>query len=88
MEEELEIEEEDEFVKKLKEKLKKLNQNKGFVSFLSREKDIKFQMNTERSEGRIEGKNEMVKKMLKEKIDISTIIKISGLSLKEIESLQ
>ena len=35
-------------------------------------------MNSERSEGKIE----MAKKMLKEKIDISTIIKISGLSLK------
>ena len=91
-EKELEIEEEDEFMKKLKEKLKKLNQNKEFVSFLSREKDIEYQMNTERNEG-IEqginiGKNEMVKKMLKEKIDISTIIKISGLTLKEIEGLQ
>ena len=40
MKEELEVEEEDEFVKKLKEKLKKLNQNKEFVSFLSREQDI------------------------------------------------
>ena len=91
-EDELEIEEEDEFVKKLKEKLKKLNQNKEFVSFLSREEDIEFQMNSERSEGIDEGinigKNEMVKKMLKEKIDISTIIKISGLTLKEIEGLK
>ena len=54
---ELEVEEEDEFVKKLKEKLNKLNQNKEFVSFLSREKDIEFQMNTERSEGIDEGIN-------------------------------
>ena len=56
--EELEInEEDDEFVKKLKEKLKMLNRNKKFVTFLSREKDIEYQMNTERSEGIDEGIN-------------------------------
>ncbi len=35
----------DAFMKKLKSKIKKLNQDKNFVSFLSHENDIKFQMN-------------------------------------------
>ena len=87
-EDELEVEEEDEFVKKLKEKLKKLNQNKEFVSFLSREEDIEFQMNSERSEGKIEGKIEIAKNMLQMKFDINSISKVTGLSLKEIEGLQ
>ena len=93
---ELEVEKEDEFVKKLKEKLKKLNQNKEFVSFLSREEDIEFQMNSERSEGideginigKIEGKIEIAKNMLQMKFDINSISKVTGLSLKEIENLQ
>ena len=103
-EEELEVEEEDEFVKKLKEKLKKLNQNKEFVSFLSREEDIEFQMNSERSEGideginiginqginigKNEGKIEIAKNMLQMKFDINSISKVTGLTLKEIEGLQ
>ena len=58
-EEELEIEKDDDtFVKKLKNKMKKLNQDKEFVSFLSREDDIKFQMNTMKYEGQLEGKLE------------------------------
>ena len=103
--EELEIEEDDdEFVKKLKEKLKNLNQNKEFVSFLSREKDIKFQMNTERSEGideginigfsqgitigKNEGKIEIAKNMLNEKVDFNIICKTTGLTEQEVLNLQ
>ena len=87
-EDELEVEEEDEFVKKLKEKLKKLNQNKEFVSFLSREEDIEFQMNSERSEGKIEGKIEIAKNMLIAEEPIEKIMTFTGLSLKEIEGLK
>ncbi len=101
---ELEVEEEDEFVKKLKEKLKKLNQNKEFVSFLSREEDIEFQMNSERSEGideginiginqginigKNEGKIEIAKNMLIAEEPIDKIMTFTGLSLKEIENLR
>ena len=90
--EELEIEEDDEFVKKLKEKIKKLNQNKEFVSFLSREEDIKFQMNTERSEGFDDGMNqgkiETAKNLLNEKIDFNIICRTTGLTEQEVLNLQ
>ena len=90
--EELEIEEDDEFVKKLKEKIKKLNQNKEFVSFLSRDEDIEFQMNTERSEGFDEGitqgKIETAKNLLNEKIDFNIICKTTGLTEQEVLNLQ
>ena len=75
-------------MKKLKEKLKKLNQNKEFVSFLSREKDIEFQMNTERSEGKIESKIEIAKNMLFAEEPIEKIMTFTGLTLNEIESLK
>ena len=100
-EEELEIEKEDDaFVKKLKNKIKKLNQDKEFVSFLSREDDIKFQMNTMKYEGQLEGKLEginegktvekieIAKKLLQKKIDIDVIMEATGLSKEEIENLQ
>ena len=103
--EELEIEEEDdEFMKKLKEKLKKLNHNKKFVSFLSREKDIEYKMNTERSVGIDEGiyigfnkgitigknesKIEVAKNLLNEKVDFNIICKTTGLTEQEILNLQ
>ena len=91
--EELEInEEDDEFVKKLKEKLKMLNRNKKFVTFLSREKDIEYQMNTERSEGIDEGINigkiEIAKNMLIADEPLEKIMTFTGLTLKEIENLQ
>ena len=83
-------------MKKLKEKLKKLNQNKEFVSFLSREKDIEYQMNTERSEGieqginigKNEGKIEIAKNMLFAEEPIEKIMTFTGLTLNEIESLK
>ena len=94
-EEELDKEENDAFVKKLKQKIKKLNQDKNFVSFISREDDIKFQMNTVRNEGINEGKIagakekslEIAKNMLEQKINIDLIAKSTGLSIKEIENL-
>ena len=91
-EEELDKEENDAFVKKLKQKIKKLNQDKNFVSFISREDDIKFQMNTVRNEGKIAGAKEksfeIAKNMLDQKINIDLIAKSTGLSKKEIENLQ
>ena len=98
-EEELDKEENDAFVKKLKQKIKKLNQDKNFVSFISREDDIKFQMNTVRNEGINEGIKkgkiagakekslEIAKNMLEQKINIDLIAKSTGLSIKEIENL-
>ena len=92
-EEELEVEKDDDtFVKKLKNKIKKLNQDKEFVSFLSREDDIKFQMNTMKYEGQLEGiskeKMEIAKKLLQQKISLDVIMEATGLSQKEIENLQ
>ena len=96
-EEELEIEKDDDaFVKKLKNKMKKLNQDKEFVSFLSREDDIKFQMNTMKYEGQLEGKIEGIKEksieiaknLLQQNISIDVISKATGLSNEEILKLQ
>ena len=91
-EEELDKEENDAFVKKLKQKIKKLNQDKNFVSFISREDDIKFQMNTVRNEGKIAGAKEksfeIAKKMLIAEEPLAKIMTFTGLSKKEIENLQ
>ncbi len=90
--EELDEKEDDAFVKKLKSKIKKLNQDKNFVSFLSHEDDIKFQMNTVRNEGIIEGEKakslEIAKKMLEMESDIEFITKVTGLTKSEIENLK
>ena len=54
--EELKEMEKDEFMKRYQEKLEKLNQNIEFTSFLTKEQDIQFQLNTERLEGERHGK--------------------------------
>ncbi len=41
-----------------------------------------------RIEGRLEEKNETAKKMLEEKFDINTIIKITGLTKEELDKLK
>ena len=100
-EEELEVEKDDDtFVKKLKNKIKKLNQDKEFVSFLSREDDIKFQMNTVKYEGELvgkrkginEGKNaekmEIAKKMLSRGDGVKDIAEVTGLTEEEIQKLK
>ena len=102
--EELEEKEDDAFVKKLKSKIKKLNQDKNFVSFISYEDDLKFQKNTELNlarkegieEGIIEGEKagakakslEIAKKMLNRGDSIEDIIDLTGLSKNEIENLK
>ena len=92
-EEELEVEKDDDtFVKKLKNKIKKLNQDKEFVSFLSREDDIKFQMNTVKYEGQLEGiskeKMEIAKKMLSRGDGVKDIAEVTGLTEEEIQKLK
>ena len=47
--------EKDEYMKKYQEKVEKLNENKEFTSFLTHEQDIRFQLNSERLEGKREG---------------------------------
>ena len=98
--EELEEKEDDAFVKKLKSKIKKLNQDKNFVSFISYEDDLKFQKNTELNlarkegieKGIIEGEKakslEIAKKMLNRGDSIEDIIDLTGLSKNEIENLK
>ncbi len=94
--EELKEMEKDEFMKRYQEKLEKLNQNIEFTSFLTKEQDIQFQLNTERLEGERHGKKigekkskiEIAKNMLKENCDLSFISKITGLSLDAIEALR
>ncbi len=91
--------EKDEFMKKYEEKLKKLNQDIEFTSFLTREEDIQFQLNTERLAGERQGEKrgqklgekksqlKIAKKMLS-KYDIKEISEITGLSLDTLKSLK
>ncbi len=85
--EELKEMEKDEFMKRYEKKLEKLNQDIEFTSFLTREEDIQFQLNTERLAGEKKSKLEIAKKMLG-KYDIKEISEITGLSLDAIESLK
>ena len=91
--------EKDEFMKRYEEKLEKLNQDIEFTSFLTREEDIQFQLNTERLAGERQGEKrgqklgekksqlKIAKKMLS-KYDIKEISEITGLSLDTLKSLK
>ena len=89
--EDLEEMEKDEYMKKYQEKVEKLNENKEFTSFLTHEQDIRFQLNSERLEGKREGEKnkqlEIARKMLR-KYDIKEISEITGLSIAAIQELQ
>ena len=96
--EELKEIEKDEFMKRYQEKLEKLNQNIEFTSFLTKEQDIQFQLNTERHGKKIgkkvgekvgekKSKMEIAKKML-EKSDINYISEVTGLSISALETMK
>ena len=87
-------------MRKYEKKVKKLNADNEFISFLTREEDLRFQMNTERNQGKLEGekigkeigkKNEQLEiahKMIEENFDVNMISKITDLSKETIYTLK
>ena len=77
---------------KLKNEAIKVNNDDEIVKLLSDEDEERLYINTMKAWGKEEGVKEktieMVKKMFKENIDISTISRVSGLSKEEIEKIK
>ena len=77
---------------KLKNEAIKVNNDDEIVKLLSDEDEERLYINTmkawEKEEGVKEKTIEMVKKMLQENIDVSTISRVSGLSKEEIEDIK
>ena len=85
----------DKYMDRLKEEVVEINNDEEMIKLLSDEDEERLYINTMKEIGKEEGvkegieqnKLEMVKKMLKENIDISTISRVSGLSEKEIKEI-
>lgn len=83
------------YMDRLKEEVVEINNDEEMIKLLSDEDEERLYINTMKEIGKEEGvkegieqnKLEMVKKMLKENIDISTISRVSGLSEKEIKEI-
>lgn len=79
------------YMNRLKEEVVEINNDEEMIKLLSDEDEERLYINTMKEIGREEGVKEktveMVKKMLKENIDISTISRVSGLSEKEIKEI-
>ena len=82
----------DKHMAKLKNEAIKVNNDDEIVKLLSDEDEERLYINTMKAWGKEEGVKEhtieMVKKMFKENIDISTISRVSGLSKEEIEDIK
>ena len=89
--EELESIRGDKYMDRLKEEVVEINNDEEMIKLLSDEDEERLYINTMKEIGREEGIKEktveMVKKMLKENINISTISRVSGLSEKEIKEI-
>ena len=89
--EELESIKGDKYMDRLKEEVVEINNDEEMIKLLSDEDEERLYINTMKEIGREEGVKEktveMVKKMLKENIDISTISRVSELSEKEIKEI-
>ena len=89
----------DERIVKYMEELKKVNSTPKFREYITEEQDKEFILNSVRHEGEKRGKKigeargekngilKTAKNMLKEKISIETISKVTGLSLSQIKSI-
>ena len=81
----------DKYMDRLKEEVIEINNDEEMIKLLSDEDEERLYINTMKEIGREEGVKEktveMVKKMLKENIDISTISRMSELSEKEIKEI-
>ena len=90
----------DKLAKKYYDKLMELNTNQEFVQLLSNDEEYEIYVKSEISEAREdarkegieegskESKLEIAKAMLKEKMDINLIAKVTKLSIEEIEQLK
>ena len=94
----------DKLAKKYYDKLMELNTNQEFVGLLSNDEEYEIYVKSEISEARDdahkegikeglaqgskESKQEIAKAMLKEKMDINLIAKVTKLSIEEIEQLK
>ena len=86
----------DKLAKKYYDKLMELNTNQEFVQLLSNDEEYEIYVKSEisearedaRKEGSKESKLEIAKAMLKEKMDINLIAKVTKLSIEEIEQLK
>ena len=94
----------DKLAKKYYDKLMELNTNQEFVGLLSNDEEYEIYVKSEISEARDdahkegikeglaqgskESKQEIAKTMLKEKMDIKLIAKVTKLSIEEIEQLK
>ena len=85
------VEEGDAYMEKFKENVEKLNDDYEFKEFLSKEEDERKIRNTFKVLGKREGahqsKVEIAQNMLKEKMSIAMIAKVTGLSEEEIKAL-
>ena len=81
----------DKYIDRLKEEVVEINNDEEMIKLLSDEDEERLYINTMKEIGKEEEVKEktieMVKKMLKENIDISTISRVSGLSEKEIKEI-
>ena len=77
---------------KLKKEAIKVNSDDEMIRLMSDEDEERLYVNTLKEIGKEEGVKEytieMVKKMLEENIDVSTISRVSGLSKEEIEKIK
>ncbi len=73
-------------------KVEDLSSDPEFIGYYDIEEAHKWELEdmkqTGFDEGKIEGINETAKKMLEEKIDINTIIKVTGLTKEELYKLK
>ena len=95
-----ELSQTDKLAKKYYDKLMELNTNQEFVQLLSNDDEYELYVESEISEARDnarkegieegskESKLEIAKAMLKEKMDINLIAKVTKLSIEEIEQLK
>ena len=77
---------------KLKKEAIKVNSDDEMIKLMSDEDEERLYVNTLKEIGKEEGIKEytieIVKKMLEENIDVSTISRVSGLSKEEIEKIK
>lgn len=82
----------DAFVSEFERRVVELNDEERFRSWMTKEEDMRVMANTERNlaykEGEAKEKNAIARKMLKEKMEISTISRVTGLSEETIQQLK
>ncbi len=90
----------DDFVKEFVKRVKEINEDTEFIEYMSKEEDEEKTRNTYyangKEEGKAEGKTEGItfarletaRNMLKDKVPTNTIIRYTGLSKKDIKTLE